>query len=140
MSKVMRSLRRQGLHLSSKDRLCVRAHGKQNGAWSKKTKQTQTNPTTYKPIISLEGRKCVFICENNNLTGVAYDDKKTLFKVGLLNLFPLKTCNETTPTFVRLPSITDPTQPEQFSEEEWANIAPSQCINCLKKWCQETTS
>lgn len=58
--------------------------------------------------------------------------KKKNVQSQTLNLIPFENLLQDHNIFVRHRSLTDLTQPEQFCEEEWANIAPSQCTNWLK--------
>lgn len=105
----VRSLPRQRLDFSSKHRPGVRFHA-------------------VRMVSSIEN-------SNNNLTGVIgkwkkkEKRKKMFFKVRLLTCSLLKIVD----IFVLQHSLTDQTQPGQLCEEEWANIAPSQCTNLLKK-------
>lgn len=57
---------------------------------------------------------------------------KMFFKSQSLDLFPFENVWQDPNVFVYWRSLTDLTQPKQFCEEEWANIAPSQCAHCLE--------
>lgn len=102
-----------------------------------------TNNTTYH-IHSLTHHKGEEVAEAEldfsskdrlcGLWGGAYDKNNSLR--GVIN-------NKTVPSksksfFSPCRSLTDP--PEQASEEEWANTAPSQCVHLWKKKIQDTTS
>lgn len=58
------------------------------------------------------------------------------FKSQTLDLIPFENLQQDRNIFAHGRSVNDLTQPEQFWEEEWANIAPSQCTNWLKKMMQ----